>query len=75
MLFIYRLIPAFSDIDVDSAHSGASDPSLKNKERGMYEEFEVAEMGDSGEETKQVGPGPWVDAIYGLGRIAGFSEG
>jgi hypothetical protein len=40
----------------------------------MCEEFAVVEMGDSSEETKQFGPGPWVDSVYGFGRAAGFGE-
>jgi hypothetical protein len=40
----------------------------------MYEEIEVADMGDSGVETKQGGPGPYVDAVFGFGRAPGFSE-
>ena len=65
----------FSDIDVDSVHSGARDPSTKKRERGMSEEFDVAEMGDSGVETRQTAPGgQYFDSIYGRGWTGGLPD-
>jgi hypothetical protein len=65
----------FSDIDVDSAHLGARDPSTKKRERGMSEEFDVAEMGDSGEETRQTAPGgAHFDSVYGWGWSGGRAD-
>jgi hypothetical protein len=55
-------------------HSDARDPSTKKRERGMYEEFEIEDIGDSGEETKQFGPGGYPDSVYGLGRASGRIE-
>lgn len=35
----------------------------------MSEEFEIMELGDSGEETKQAAMGPLPDSVYGLGAV------
>lgn len=41
----------------------------------MYEEFQIVEMGDTGEETMQSAPGgPHFDTLYGRGWLPGFDS-
>jgi hypothetical protein len=41
----------------------------------MSEEFAVVEMGDSGQETKQLSPGgPHWDSLYGFGWAGGLAD-
>jgi hypothetical protein len=41
---------------------------LRKRERGMYEEFAIVEMGDAAVETRQIAPGAVPDSAWGFGR-------
>lgn len=37
----------------------------------MSEEFNVVDMGDARQETKQAAKGPFLDSVFGLGAYGG----